>query len=111
MTSDEVTDDAPGRWVDAVFGGDHHAVGWVDAVFRGDHHALRWVDWVGGGDRRGAHGHPPSPAKAASRTLLAIGPARRPPVPAEISSSTGGRLAGPVAKQVLDQAFAGEVGG
>jgi penicillin-binding protein A len=27
---------------------------------------------------------------------------------AEISSSTGGRLAGPVAKQVLDQAFAGE---
>ena len=30
---------------------------------------------------------------------------------AEISSSTGGRLAGPVAKQVLDQAFAGEAGG
>jgi peptidoglycan glycosyltransferase len=29
---------------------------------------------------------------------------------AEISSSTGGRLAGPVAKQVLDQAFAGEPG-
>jgi penicillin-binding protein A len=30
---------------------------------------------------------------------------------AEISSSTGGRLAGPVAKAVLDQAFAGEAGG
>ena len=30
---------------------------------------------------------------------------------AEISSSTGGRLAGPIAKQVLDQAFAGETGG
>jgi peptidoglycan glycosyltransferase len=30
---------------------------------------------------------------------------------AEISASTGGRLAGPVAKQVLDQAFAGETGG
>jgi peptidoglycan glycosyltransferase len=29
---------------------------------------------------------------------------------AEISASTGGRLAGPVAKQVLDQAFAGEGG-
>ena len=72
MTSDEVTDDAPGRWVDAVFGGDHHALG--------------WVDWVGGGHRRGAHGQPPSPAKAASRTVLAIGPARRPPVPAEISA-------------------------
>jgi peptidoglycan glycosyltransferase len=30
---------------------------------------------------------------------------------AEISSSTGGRLAGPIAKTVLDQAFAGETGG
>ena len=30
---------------------------------------------------------------------------------AEISAGTGGRLAGPIAKQVLDAAFAGEAGG
>ena len=30
---------------------------------------------------------------------------------AEISAGTGGRLAGPIAKTVLDAAFAGEVGG